>query len=304
MIASAQTRSVSVGKALGLAALVGVLAGVVMARTQRPPDDFDMQEAENLAAQAMPTGAPPVARPEAPRAAAAEDMMAPDPRSLRGLPPYPGAPTPRRMISSHPGADQTLAISWFQTGDSVEEVLGYYERSFADANLLYTSYRYGPKRGYVSWFEHDYTGEPAGVPKFGAGVMHMVTATTEGENTTVMLSATEPQKILENLAPLPAGLRIPPGSVPQVINMSELGQQRVTIIATYEQSGDRLIEALEGLWREDGWKVVERSEEEGARHLTVAVNGRQQSVVIESRGERSQLLITVEERPTSPGATP
>lgn len=296
MVTAAQRRppAFSVWKALGLAAVIGIVAGVVLAGATRPPDDLEAAEA--LAVEAMPTGDPlPV--PVAPKTPT-EDFMAPDPRSLRGIPPYPGA-DPRRMVSSHPGADQTLAISWFNTGDSVDEVLNFYERAFSDANLLYAVHRYSERRGYVSWFEHDYSN--AEQPVFGKGVMHMVSVTREGSHTTVLVSASEPQKILENLSPLPAGVRIPPGPTPQVMNLSEIGQQRATILAQYEYGEDRLLEALQDLWKQDGWKVLERTEGENGTTLVVALNQRMQTVVIDGRGERSsQLFITVEERPPPP----
>jgi hypothetical protein len=297
--APSQTRSISVWKALGVAAVVGILAGLVLAETQRPPE-FDERDGEKLAEQVIPTGAPLV-RPVDPKKPA-EDFMAPDPRSLRGIPPYPGA-APRRLVSSHPGAAQTMAISWFETGDSVDAVLSFYENAFNESQIMFTSHRYNQKRGYVSWFEHALN--PNGpLPAFGKGVLHMVSATREGERTQVLLSATEPQKILENVNPLPAGIRIPTGSTPQVINLSEIGQQRATIIAEYDFGADRLVEALEQVWKDDGWQVIERGETMGALQLTAAMNERHQTVVIEGRGAKSQLVITVEERSPSPGVSP
>lgn len=300
MVTAAQPRprAFSVWKALGLAAVLGIIAGLVLASATRPPDDFDA-EAEELAAKAIP-GGDPLPVPAAPKAKV-EDMMAPDPRSLKGIPPYPGA-SPRRMLSSHPSADQTMAISWFNTDDSPDEVLNFYERAFSEANLLYATHRYSDRRGYVSWFEHDYSDQNQ--PVFGKGVMHMVSVSREGEHTTVMVSATEPQKILENLTPLPAGVKIPPGATPQVLNLSEFGEQRVTVIASYDYGRDRLIESLQDVWKEGGWKVVDRQEAENGTTLVVALNQRLQTVVVDGRGERSQLLITVEERPTSRGLNP
>jgi hypothetical protein len=297
MVTAAQRRppSVSVWKVLGVAAVVGIVAGVLLANSQKPPDD--LAEAEALAAKAMPGGDPMVIRPEDAKKPY-ENMMAPDPRSLKGIPPYPGA-DPRRLISSHPGADQTMAISWFNTEDSPDTVLNFYERAFADSDIMYASHRYSDKRGYVSWFEHDYSN--ADQPVFGKGVLHMISVTQEGGHTTVLVSATEPQKILENLTPLPAGIRIPPGPTPQVMNLSEIGQQRATILATYEMGEDRLLESLQDLWKQDGWKVIDRREGENGTTLTVVLNQQMQTVVVDGRGERSaQLLITVEERPAPP----
>jgi hypothetical protein len=130
--------------------------------------------------------------------------------------------------------------------------------------------------------------------------MHMVSVTREGQHTTVLISATEPQKILENLTPLPAGVKIPPGSTPQVMNLSEVGQQRATVIANYGMGEDRLLEALQDIWKRDGWSVVDRSEGDNGTTLVVALNQRMQTVVVDGRGETAQLFIMVEERPSPP----
>lgn len=286
VVAHAQrpARSLGVGKILLAAAVLGIVGGIVLARAQDVPKDFEV-EAEALAAKVIPAP-PPVAPPP--------DMMAPDPLSLRGIPPYPGA-DPRRILGARPGAEQLMAISWFTTGDSVDKVLGFYEEAFAAANLLYTSHRYSDRRGYVSWFEHDYSDDKA--PVFGKGVMHMVSVTREGEQTTVLVSATEPQKILENLTPLPAGVKLPPGATPQVLNLSEFGQQRAAIIASYDQNRDRVVEQLQDLWKQTGWQVVERNASElGTTSLVAVLNQRQQTVVIEGAGDKTQLFVTLEER--------
>ena len=294
-----QARSLSVWKALGGAAVIGGVAGVVLAFAQRPPEEFDAQ-AEALADQVIPTGRP-VIKPEDPKAPV-DDMMAPDPRSLRGIPPYPGA-SPRRMMSSRPGADQTMAISWFETGDSVDTVLSFYEQAFESSNMMFTSHRYSEKRGYVSWFEHESSADEK-EPVFGKGLMHMVSVSQEGGHTTVMVSATEPQKILENLTPLPAGVRVPPGATPQVLNTSEFGQQRATILAEYQMNAGALATALLGLWAETGWKVVDRADGPLGSTFVVVLNQRQQTVVVDGRGEQAQLFITLEERPPSQGVGP
>ncbi len=290
-------RSFSVWSVLGLAAIGGLVGGVILAGVQRPPEDLDMHAEEAAAARLLPGGDPIIPTPVQ-GAEPFVDMMAPDERSLRGIPAYPGA-DPRRIMGSRAGADQLMAISWFTTQDSMEDVLGFYERAFEDANLIYTSHRYSDRRGYVSWFEHDLSDEKT--PVFGKGIMHMVTVSREGQNTTVMVSATEPQKILEGLTPLPAGVKIPPGPSPQVLNLSEFGQQRATVLANYDYGRDRLIDGLQEIWKETGWRLIGKTEDEGSITLVVVLNQVQQTVVVEGRGEQSQLVITVEERHTTEG---
>jgi hypothetical protein len=283
----ARPRSLSVWKVLLGAAALGSVSGVVLASMRRPPEDFE-ERADALAKKAIPGGDPVVLRPVSPEREP-ENFMAPDPRSLEGIPPYPGA-DPRRLVSSHPGAEQTLAISWFNTDDSVDKVLSYYERAFADGNVGYAAHRYNERRGYVSWFQHQFPKD--GPPVFGKGLLHMVAVSREGDHTTVLVSVSEPQKILERVAPLPAGVRLPAGATPQVINTSEFGQQRASVIADYEMGIEAVRSQLKDIWKESGWKVVEQTDDT----YLLELNARQQTVVLSGTDLHCQVFVNLEER--------
>lgn len=289
--AATSQKGIGIGSVLLGAAVLGTLGGLVLAWKQRPPPSMH-EQAEALAAQVIP--APPA------QVAQARDVMEADPISVRGLPAYPGA-NPRRLIGPRPGGPQLFAVSWFETGDSVDKVLSFYEQAFSDANIWYTSHRFNQNRGYVSWLEHEVEqGKPA-VP--GAGVLHMVTASREVSRTVVLLSATEPKKILENLEPLPAGVKLPPNGQPQVINTSEFGQQRATIYATYALSVDQLLAQLQATLEETGWKVVESQRPaENAASLSAADPRRQLNAYLKAEGEGAQLVVMVEE--ISEGSSP
>lgn len=282
-----------------MAAIVGTAAGVALALWKPLATDVDIQ-LEPFDLDPQLTVLPGSSAPKVPQQPVV-DIMAADPRSLDGIPAYPGA-SPRRILSSPPEAEQMMAISWFITDDSLESVLTFYEEAFARGDLLYTSHRFNERRGYVSWFESD----PSDVDQFvdRKGVMHMVFASREGRRTTVLISATEPKKILEKVAPLPEGVRIPLGATPQVINLGEFGLQHAAIFASYEMETDQLLKSLQALWKETGWRVVDRAETESGASLVAVLDRRRQSAVIHGHGAQAQLMITLEEQPDSAGAQP
>jgi hypothetical protein len=286
---------VSVVRLLAGAAVTGVVAGVVLARARQAPDP--LLGAERAAEVAPPVGAAPARR-------ATPDLMAPDPLSLRGLPPYPKA-SPRRLLGARPGRPLE-AISWFSTSDSLDRVLGFYEQAFAAGKLNANSYRWGDRRGYVSWYEYRYP-DDGGSPGF-EGVLHMVSASREGGQTVVLLSATDPDRMLTQASPLPVGMRLPPGAQPQVLDLGELGQQRATVFAHYpEQTPEGLADQLAKVWRADGWVLEERlAALDGRVSLVARQGGRLQLVVVEPAPVGVRLLVNLEERGSSAsqGASP
>lgn len=279
----------SVMKLLLGAAVTGAIAGVLLERTRAVPDAI--AQAEAAVDRTMPSGRAP--GPQRP------DMMAPDPLSLRGIPPYPGA-SPRRLLGVKPGRGLN-AISWFSTTDSLDRVLGYYEEAYARWPVRTVTHRWGKRRGYVSWFE-SLGGRDGGPSDSTDGVLHMVTVSQEGSQTMVFLSATEPDKIFAGTQVLPLGVRLPAGSVPQVVDMGELGQQQATVFAQYRVGRGALADQLAATMAESGWAIEERAEApDGRVSLVARRQGRVQIAVVEGTQEHSQVLVTVEDEPTSAG---
>jgi hypothetical protein len=278
---------------LGAAAALGGLGGLVLAR-RAPDPDAVLTLSDRAVARALP------AAPAAPR----PDMMAPDPLSLRGIPAYPGA-SPRRITGSTPRGGALNAISWFTTHDSVDRVLGFYEQAWSAANVVHARHRYGEQRGYVAWFEHAHTRD-GGPPVFGDGVLHMVAALDEGSQTMVLVSATEPQKLLEAMSPLPPGVRLPPGAGrPQVINLGEAGEERTSVFASCRGSPEEVAGQLEQSLALDGWTVEERAVAPGGRVTVVARQApRLQIAVVEGGPSGADVLITLEQRPPPAGGRP
>ncbi len=286
--AASQTRAggLSVLRLLAGAAVCGVVAGAVLGQVKNRPDA--LRQAEAVVDRVLPVGAP---------AGKSVDLMEPDPASLRGIPPYP-ASSPRRLLGAKPGRGLN-AISWFSTPDSLDGVLSYYEREYSSSGVLYVTHRWDRRRGYVSWFESAHARDDGGVPPSTEGVLHMVSASQEGGQTMVFLSATEPEKLLAQVPVLPLGARLPPGAAPQVLDLGEVGQQRATIFAEYHRAGrDAMADELTTLLRESGWAIEERAQGADGRIRVVARQGqRVQLSVVEGTRERSRVLVTVEEGP-------
>lgn len=280
---------ISVVRLLLVAAGAGVLGGVVLSLRQQPTQEETMEQAEAAADQMMPMGSP--VRPRF-------DMMAPDPMSLRGIPPYPGAGgVPRKITSSRPGSQEVSAISWFTTPDSVDRVLTFYEQAYSDANIIHVSHRFSDKRGYVSWFEKR-ANPDGGRPDFGDGVLHMVFASREGDSTTVLLSANEPYLMLQRVNPLPGGVKLPEGARPQVMNLGEGGLDHFSIFAEYQGKSPEalLTEVVDGM-RQGGWVVGEPTRAPGGRSTVVAsLNSHVQIAVVEGTLAGAQVLVTLEQR--------
>jgi hypothetical protein len=290
---------VGVLRLLAAAAVTGVVAGIVLERSRPPPDA--LAQAEAVVDQVpAPIGAAGRRVPA--------DVMAPDPASLRGIPPYPGA-TPRRLLGAAPERGLN-AISWFGTEDSLERVLSHYEAEYSHAGIQFVTQRWGPRRGYVSWFERTGGADGGeGTEDTTQGVLHLVAASREGTQTMVFLAATVPDRIIPEAPTLPAGVRLPPGAETQVLDMGELGQQRATVFARYEQLGKEAVaEQLIAVMKEGGWTLTERTDAPDGRISLVAHDPlRSQMAVIEGNEGRSQVLVILEERearPTSIGGSP
>lgn len=282
----AKEPGVSVVRLLLSAALLGIVGGVVLSRARQPEGEM-LDGTTDIVDQALPlTGATP---------GRLRDLTAPDPRSLRGIPAYPGA-VPRKIVGSRPGASVN-AISWFATTDSVDRVLSFYEDYYTQVNVLHVTHRWAQKSGYVSWFEHRQPGD-GGVPEFGAGVLHMVSAFRDGETTTVLVSATDPMAIAQALSPLPAGVSLPVGAKPQVLNLGEAGQERYSVFATYSTlTREELAADLQKRMTAEGWAISERAvAPDGRVTLVGKLNSRVQIAVVDRTPTSSQVLITVEEK--------
>lgn len=278
---------VSTARLLLLAAALGVACGLLAFKVREAPPLDALEVAEAVAARATPLGAP----------SESADPMAPDPQSLRGLPPYPGA-APRKMMSQAAVQQVPMAVSWFQTDDSTDAVLSFYERAFAEQNQVYVSHRYNERLGYVAWLER-LSGVDAGPAH---GVMHMVSASKEGSRTVVLLSASRPDLMMEAQPTLPEGLVLPEGTeAPQVIQMGEgAGSREVVYARTLGQAPSEVVRFFDSQLRRTGWAIVEEAPGGEQQALVARRKGSTVVVSVQAEGVHSSLMLTVSSEQQSP----
>jgi hypothetical protein len=225
------------------------------------------------------------------------DPMAADPRSLRGIPPYPGA-QPRRLADVGQVMGMPLMASWFATKDQPEEVISHYEYTYADAGIAIVSQMFGRDMGYVAWLEEEKS--DAGLAE---GIVHMVSViknTPTSTETIVLLSASRPQRLLDGKRKLPAGLVLPTEArPPQVVQMAMEGKTRSIITTARHGELAGTVDEIVTLMRKDGWAVEPLMSSNTSRTFIGRKEGLSQSVSATARegsGEVSLMYSLEQER--------
>lgn len=194
----ARAASVRFGLVLLVTAVVGLGIGVALSLRQERQFEQELDAMQERAA-AFPFPIP------APRRAP-DLSQPPDPKLLQTIPGFPQA-FPRDLFQGQLLYGSPMSVAWFETPESVNDVLTYYDEYYKLAGQEHTVHRYGDNSGYVAWFEESLdldAGE-------GEGLMHMVSAVRQGNTTIVLLSETDPLGILNGMmnSPLPEGVFFP-----------------------------------------------------------------------------------------------
>lgn len=262
----------SFARVLLLAAVVGAVAGVLLANSRqddRSPEEIAEEEVDKVMLA---------------QAATDSTAMAPDPRSLDGIPPYPGA-HPRKLTSIGTLPNTPMAISWFQTTDSADQVLKFYEKAFEKENRVAMVQRFSPTMGYAGWIEDN--------PDGGVGLLHMVSVSKQYSHTMVLLSASQPEAILNRQARLPGGLQLPPGSSsPQAVKMGEGAMASEVVYARVSNmSGAELVEFFTRQFKDRNFTITESTATAAQYSVTATKAG--DSVVVAARNEGAYLSIVL-----------
>lgn len=249
-------RAWSLTKLLLVTSLIGLAVGAALSVRQQREFQRSLEAMERHAETLDFPLPSPVAPP--PRL---ESRPAVDPRLLAALPAFPNA-KPRDLFQGELIKGAPMSVAWFSTPETVDSVLEYYDEYFRLSGQEHRKHKYGPSSGYVAWFEEDEALD-AGP---GEGVMHLISALRQGDETVVLLSETNPLAVLEAAPqPLPEGVHLPPNaSRPMVLNL-ETGlsiHSRLAPARLEDVSAEYLGQLSTGGWkttaptaRADSWSV-------------------------------------------------
>lgn len=294
------SRGVHVGWILGGAAVLGVAVGAGLSAREAQEDDVELRRATELGSKRVPMGAP---MPMRVGATPQEDPLAPDPRSLRGIPAYPNSRP--QMVASHPAVEgSALAVSWFTTPDSLTQVLRFYDTAFEKLGVVHVTHAFNQRMGYAAWLE-----APAPDAGFGEGTLHMVSVAQQPRESLVFLSSSNPLELMQAQAPqLPPGMSLPPiARRPHVVDLSEEGMTRLNVFSEVPGTPrEELEQFYVRAFQQGGWDVPERNVGPDRTSLTATRGGVTQNVLISQSNGGSQLLLTYDERlqRRAPGSTP
>lgn len=222
-------------------AAIGIVSGTLMGRFTGTDID-ELQVVQERQARIFPRGE------------ATKVDVSPDPASIAGIPPYPGV-YPRAMTRRANAMGSPMSISWFSTGDSTETVLKYYERAFRAEGRRPFTHRRG-EMGYVAWLDAHHDGGLAG------GVLHMVSAMKQFNQTIVLVSASRPDMAMNSSPRLPEGFTLPPSATqPQIVQMGEgPASNEVAYSRAVNQSPGAVVEFFARQFKERGFDVLEQSQ--------------------------------------------
>ena len=269
----------SFARALLLTAVIGAVAGVLLARSRE--DDRSPEEVAEEEVNKVMLGNPAMDSRE----------MDPDPRSLAGIPVYPGA-IPRKLTSIGTLPDAPMAVSWFQTVDPPNRVLAFYAAAFEKENRVAVAQQFSPTMGYIGWMED--------APDGGAGLLHMVSVTKQYSRTMVLLSGSRPEAILNHRAVVPGGLHLPPGaSSPQAVKLGEGAMANDVVYSRVSNmTGAEFVSFFERQFKEQNFAVTESSAT--AAQFSVVGTRAGTTVVAAARNEGAHLSIVLTYSRNSP----
>jgi len=271
-----RSRGINLVLLLGGTVVSGLLTGHLLSRLSSLPDEAALLDlAEAQASRSTPLG----------RAAPKHlDLTSPDPVSLAGIPPYPNA-SPRSLAQLTRVVGVPLSASWFSTDDSVERVMAFYEDQFR-AEEHATSHRDGQGIGYVA-YRADRDFEDGGVDS----VLRMVTVVPQGRSTLVLVSNSQPQRLLGASPEVPPEVALPPGAVdPHVVESSSLEGGGVTVSASMNAELSAVSSSMRERLTAQGWSVDSRPGEP-SNSLVATRFGARQLVWLEQRAGASTTIV-------------
>ncbi len=254
----------------------GLVTGHLLSRMSSLPDESALLElAEAQASRVTPMG----------RAAPKHlDLTSPDPVSLAGIPAYPNA-SPRALARLTTVVGVPLSASWFSTDDSPDQVIAFYEDQFRTEEHA-TSHRDGQGIGYVA-YRQDRDLDDGGVDS----VLRMITVVPQRGSTLVLVSNSQPQRLLGASPDVPAEIALPAGAIdPRVIESSALEGGGVMVSASMNAELQTVSSEMRERLAAQGWSV-DLPTSEGSNALVATRDGARQLVWLEQRAGAATTIV-------------
>jgi hypothetical protein len=147
------------------------------------------------------------------------------------------------LAADYLGPGAPMAVAWFSTKDTPDQVLAHYEGTLVDAGLPPLGKRYGANGGYVGYWS------PASKD------VHLISVLAQGGETYVFVSSGQVGALLEGNAAVPPWVPLPPGvKDPVVLTFRMEGATYYTVSGQVPQG--RLAEvgsAYQAVLKEKGW---------------------------------------------------
>ncbi|KFE68958.1 hypothetical protein [Hyalangium minutum] len=204
-------------------------------------------------------------------------------RATSELPPYPRA-VPRAMAADYLAPGSPIAVAWFATSDTPDQVLGFYHQAILDAGLPAMQHWYNPNAGYVGHVN------PA------TQETHLVSVLAQGGETLVFVSSGQVDSFLEGQTPLPQELPMPEGaSPPVVLTFHEEGRVRYSVQADVPHlRAAELASFYRATFGNQGWTVQEVEQSTEGTHLMASRGAHRISALVKPSSPGALVLLTLD----------
>ncbi|WP_223642479.1 hypothetical protein [Corallococcus sp. EGB] len=244
-------------------AVVGVLLGVawedatygkVESELERMEDQAETMEAKQEGVQ---------------RSKREEAILA---RSLTYFPPYPNAGRPAALAADYLGPDVPIAVAFFTTKDSSDQVLQHYRKVILEQGLPVIGVRFSENAGYVGYWEPE------------AEEIRLVSTLQQGGETMAFVSAGQMGNMLQrSAAKIPDWVPVPPNlREASTLTLNMEGLQNTAVRGRVgAQSVEEAELAYRGTLRLMGWKAEPGS----------SPGFQQREFVVSNTGMRGQVIL-------------
>ncbi|RKH56442.1 hypothetical protein [Corallococcus aberystwythensis] len=119
-------------------------------------------------------------------------------RTLSYFPPYPNGGRPEALAADYLGPDAPIAVAFFETKDSSDQVLQHYRKFLLDKGLPVVGLRFNQNAGYVGYWSPS-TEE-----------VRLMSTMRQGDTTEVFVSTARVASYLERDSQVPSWVPVPP----------------------------------------------------------------------------------------------